>query len=83
MPKERLNTSAFSKTDSQRIKTHLEKLLPYLQENSYAIVGGIAIRHYVAEKKHYPQRPFNDLDIIVSSPEAVSRDVSKEFLVYH
>lgn len=74
----------FSGEEKERIKTHLQKLLPYLRKGGFTIVGGLAIRYHLASKGiPYPQRPFNDLDIIIENSGVVSPAVAKDFLIYH
>ena len=74
----------FSPEDTERVSAHLEKLLPYLRQDAFTIVGGLAIRYHLATHKiAYPQRAFNDLDIMVDSLDAVSTAVIDNFLVEH
>lgn len=74
----------FSKSESERIITHFNKLLAYLSPDNFVVVGGLAIRyHLISRGLSYPQRPFNDLDIIVKSSSIFSPSVSKDFLIYH
>lgn len=76
--------SGFSRTDTRRIESHFSRLLPYLDTSKVWIVGGLAIRYHLA--KHgvrYPIRKFNDIDLVVEDPTAVSPEVKKEFLIYH
>lgn len=76
--------TGFSINDTNRISTHLTKLLPYIDTNKMAIVGGLAIRYFLNQSGlKYPVRPFNDLDIKVEKADVVSPQASKEFLVYH
>lgn len=57
----------FSESETQRIQRHLEKLFPHLEQGRFTIVGGLAIRYHLIERGiNYPNRPFNDLDIIAS-----------------
>lgn len=74
----------FSGEEKERITTHLGKLFPHLKPNGFVIVGGLAIRyHLLSSNIPYPQRPFNDVDIIVKNPKVVSPSVSKDFFIYH
>lgn len=76
--------NGFNETDNKRIETHLNKLFPYLDKEKFVIVGGLAIRYHLALKGiDYHIRPFNDLDIIMESMEAIDPNVTKEFMVYH
>ena len=78
------NLNGFYKKDKERINLFLKKLFPYLNLNQCSIVGGLAIRHHLSEKRiKYPVRPFNDIDLIAEKIDAVSAEVSKDFLVYH
>lgn len=84
MGKERDLVIGFFGEEKERIVTHLQRLLPYLKSGEYVIVGGLAIRyHLLSHGINYPQRPFNDLDIIVKNRDVVSSSVSKDFLIYH
>ncbi len=84
MSKDKDLTVGFTKAETKKITTHLNKLLPYLKPGSFVIVGGLAIRyHLITHGISYPQRPFNDLDIIVKNKNVVSPEVAKDFLVYH
>lgn len=74
----------FTKSDEIRVKTLLEKLLPHLKKDQFAIVGGLAIRHHLIYAGiKYPKRPLNDLDIIAKSADTVLSSVIKDFLVAH
>lgn len=76
--------AGFSESESGKIKTHLDRLLHYLKPDGFAIVGGLVIRYHLISKGiNYPQRPFNDLDMIIRSPDVVSTAVAKDFLIYH
>lgn len=77
-------TKGFSEEDSKRIEKHLSKLIPYLTPNKFVIVGGLAIRYHLQKAGiPYPQRPFNDLDIIAENLDVVHPDIKNDFLVYH
>ena len=74
----------FSVSDAKRVKTHLTKLLPYIDINKMVIVGGLAIRYLLTKAGiKYPIRPFNDLDLMVKEASDVSPKVSNDFLIYH
>lgn len=74
----------FKTVDSKRIKSHLGKLLPYIDTNKMVIVGGLAIRYLIAQAGiKYPARGFNDLDLMVKTVGAISPKVAKDFLIYH
>lgn len=76
--------TGFNISDAKRVRAHLTKLLPYIDTNKMAIVGGLAIRYFLTKSGlEYPVRPFNDLDLKVEEADAVSPNVSKDFLVYH
>lgn len=76
--------SGFSGEEQRKILTHLERLLPYLKPDEFVIVGGLAIRyHLLSHGISYPQRQFNDIDIIVKDPSVVSPSVLDDFLIYH
>lgn len=84
MHKEKDLILGFSKSEKAKITSHLERLLSYLKPMKFVIVGGVAIRyHLVSYGVDYPERPFNDLDLIIESKDVVSPDVAKEFIVYH
>ncbi len=76
--------NGFSKRESKKIELHLKKLLPYLDSRNFVIVGGLAIRYYVAKAGlQYPSRPFNDLDIIAKDINILSPEVKKDFIISH
>lgn len=76
--------TGFSVSDTKRVKTHLTKLLPYIDTDKMAIVGGLAIRYLLSKAGvDYPLRSFNDLDLMVENANAVSQTVSNDFLIYH
>ena len=84
MSKEISLISGFSGIESEKIRIHLNKLLPHLKPDDFVVVGGLAIRyHLISRGIPYPQRPFNDLDLIVKSPNVVFPSVSKDFLICH
>lgn len=74
----------FSENDKNRIETHLEKLLPYLEPNEFALVGGIPIRYHLINRGiDCPIRALNDLDMIAKRVSVVSPSVRQDFLIYH
>lgn len=76
--------TGFSGEEKERVKIHLQKLLPYLRKGGFTIVGGLAIRYHLISKGiSYSPGPFNDLDIIVENSEVVSQAVAQDFLIYH
>lgn len=76
--------NSFSDEDSKKVASHLEKLLPYLDTERFAVVGGLAIRYHLAQKEiPYVLRPFNDLDIMMELMDAIDPKVTKDFMVYH
>lgn len=84
MSKEKDLITGFSGIEKTKITTHLERLLPYLKPMKFVIVGEIAIRyHLLSNGVDYPERPFNDLDLMVRSIDVISPNVAKDFLVYH
>lgn len=84
MRKENELLSGFTEVETKKIETNLTRLLPHLVEEEFVIVGGLAIRyHLLSRSLSYPDRPFNDLDIIVKKPITVKPSVTKDFLVAH
>ena len=84
MPKENSFVSGFSESETKRIETHLERLLPHLNTEKVTVVGGLAIRYHLLKAGiSYPPRQFNDLDLLAEHREAVKPDVKKDFLIYH
>ncbi len=76
--------SGFSESESERIDKHLSKLIMHLAPGRFVIVGGIAIRYHLQKAGiQYPERPFNDLDIIVESIDVVNPDIIDDFLISH
>lgn len=74
----------FLRNDTTRVRVHLSKLIPYLDLKKSLFVGGIAIRyHLLSHGVEFTKRPFNDLDLVVEDPAALSSHVTKRFLVYH
>ena len=62
----------FTKSDEIRVDTLLQKLIPHLKKDQFAIVGGLAIRHHlICAGIKYPKRPLNDLDIIAKKGGAL------------
>lgn len=77
-------TKGFSEVESIKVEKHLSKLIPHLTPNKFVIVGGLAIRYHLQKAGiPYPDRPFNDLDIIVENIDVVHPDITKDFLTYH
>jgi hypothetical protein len=74
----------FNPQEEKRIRTHLNKLLPYFKKDEFAIVGGIPIRYFAAIKGvKVPKRSFNDIDMVASNVTTINPKVAKEFLVSH
>ena len=74
----------FASLDQPRIIDTFEHLLPYLTTEEFAVVGGLAIRYYVAEQgQSYPSRPFNDLDIIIKHQHTLDPQVTEHFKIAH
>lgn len=74
----------FSNKDTQRVETHLKRLLPHLEDGRFVLAGGLAIRyHLITRGVEFPKRPFNDLDIIAQSASVVHPDAVGDFWVYH
>lgn len=84
MVNEQTLLAGFATEDKEKIRTHLHRLLPYLDTERIVIVGGLAIRYYVIQAGiAYPQRPINDLDILAQTVDVLSKAVKNEFLIYH
>lgn len=67
-----------------KVTIHLKRLLPNLKEGEFIFVGGLAIRHHLIHRGiNYPDRGFNDIDIVTKSEDVVTPNVVKDFLVYH
>lgn len=74
----------YSPSETEKVKTHLERLLPHLTAERFVIVGGLAIRRgLISRGIDYPQRTFNDLDIIVEEESVVHPSITQDFLVSH
>ena len=74
----------YSPSESEKIRAHLERLLPHLEPEKFVIVGGLAIRHgLVSRGIDFPQREFNDLDIIAQEESVVYPSITQDFLTYH
>jgi len=84
MQKESKLIRGFTEDESLRIEDHLSKLIPHLTPERYVIVGGLAIRYHLQNAGiAYPQRPFNDLDIIAEDLSVIHSSISKDFMIYH
>jgi len=74
----------FNQQDSNKVKSLLLRLIPYLEENKYILVGGIAIRyHLISKGVPYNIRPFNDLDVIAKEENTLNPKVTQDFLISH
>lgn len=74
----------FSESESERVNKHLSKLVKYLTPGKFVIVGGLAIRYHLQTAGiDYPQRGFNDLDLIAENADVVHPGIAHDFLVYH
>ena len=74
----------FSQAESEKIALHLERLMPYLDLKRTVVVGGLPIRyHLVSNGIAYPERPFNDLDMIIESEDVLNPAVSQDFQIAH
>lgn len=77
-------TKGFSEVESIKVEKHLSKLIPHLTPNKFVIVGGLAIRYHLQKAGiSYPERPFNDLDIIAENIDVVHTSIINDFLTYH
>lgn len=84
MPKETTLTSGFASDEANRIDSCLQKLLPHLKEDQITLVGGLAIRYLLTKAGiDYPNREFNDLDLMAQSASVVLPTVAQDFLIYH
>lgn len=76
--------SGFNAIDLKRIENHLEKLLPYINTDNLAIVGGLAIRYFLTQGGiKYPTRRFNDVDLMIKTVGEISPKIAENFLIYH
>lgn len=79
-----LQIKGYGLQDTNKIEALLKKILPYIDTDQLAIVGGLAIRFLLLSKGiNYPLRPFNDLDLMVKSMKVIKSEIQNEFLVYH
>ncbi len=76
--------SGFSEEETQRVITHIERLMPHLNLSKIIVVGGLAIRYHVYKAgldNHFGD--VNDLDLVAYNYQAVNPSVVKDFMIYH
>lgn len=62
----------------------LNKLIPHVDLEDVVFVGGVVSRYHVSTNGlKYPDRPFDDLDAMVSRKETIRPSVINDFLIYH
>ena len=84
LPLEQVLYASFSTSNAVRTVKLLNRLLPYLEPQKFALVGGLAIRFHVYQAGlAYPRREFNDLDLVITDLKYLSPLMTKEILVYH
>jgi hypothetical protein len=69
--------------DAERAAATIRELQPYI-DNSYAVVGGWAIRHIAhVNGLAGPDRPLGDIDLIIKGDQPLAPDVDKDFAIAH
>ena len=78
------SVAAFPQREIERLSACLARLLPSLSRDEVAITGGVAIQIGMAQLGSRGTREvIADLDLVASSLDAVSADVTEAFLVSH
>lgn len=74
----------FSSEDTQKALQVLSKLIPYVVPENLVLVGGLARRyHLLRSDVSFPQRPFNDLDLMIKDRTDLNPSVTDKFLIAH
>lgn len=74
----------FSSEDTQKTLQVLSRLIPYVVPENLVLVGGLARRyHLLRNGVSFPQRPFNDLDVMIRDRTDLNPSVTDEFLIAH
>lgn len=74
----------YSERDNLKALAVIAKILPHFSQADPVIVGGLARRHHLLRRgKTFPERPFNDLDIMVDDESKVKPSILNDFLITH
>lgn len=74
----------FTDNEVARATAFLKKLLPYLQQDEYCLVGGVVIRYHVINGGlQYPSRPLNDIDLMAKNSHSISPRIAESFMIAH
>ena len=74
----------FAHSERKRMEFFLEKFLRHIKQNKLVICGGLATRyHLITHDTPFPQRSFNDLDLLIESIDDIKSSVISDFMLYH
>ncbi len=74
----------FSSEDAQKALQVLARFIPYVIPEDIVLVGGLARRHHLLRNGiSLPQRPFNDLDLMIKDRSDLNPSVTDKFLIAH
>lgn len=72
------------KSEREGMHLFLEKFLPHAESDKLVACGGLATRFHLAVRGlPSPNRPFNDLDLLIETPSDIKPSVSSDFMIYH
>lgn len=70
--------------DRERMRIFLVKFLKHVDRNKLVVCGGLAIRFNITQHGlTFPRRPFNDLDLLIESPNDIKPTITTDFMLYH
>ncbi|QQG44822.1 MAG: hypothetical protein HYW86_02830 [Candidatus Roizmanbacteria bacterium] len=71
-------------TERKRMSAFLRKFIPHVKPNKLVACGGLATRYHL--QTHgitFPQRPFNDLDLLIKAADDILPSITSDFMLYH
>lgn len=73
-----------NREDRIRAEMFLMKFIKHVKPGKLAICGGLATRFHLKERKiDFPERPFNDLDLLIEKPDDIESSIISDFMLYH
>lgn len=70
--------------DREKMRIFLEKFLRHVDRDKLVVCGGLATRFHLAQHGlTIPARPFNDLDLLIESPNDTAPTITSDFMLYH
>lgn len=67
-----------------QVQIFLEKFLHHVKPDKLVICGGLATRYHLKVRGiSFPQRPFNDLDLLIENVDDIKPSVTLDFMLYH